>query len=111
MNADNTTNRAWLRRIAHRAMLDRGLEPDFSPGVTAELAGIGAAGTPCDDARDLRHLAWASIDNDDSLDLDQLTVAESLAGGETKVLVAVADVDALVIQGSAIDDHARTNTT
>ena len=30
--------------------------------------------------RDLRHLPWTSIDNDDSLDLDQLSVAEQLAG-------------------------------
>ena len=28
-----------------------------------------------------------------------------------KILVAVADVDATVKKGSAIDDHARTNTT
>jgi exoribonuclease R len=44
-------------------------------------------------------------------DLDQLVVAEPLAGEVVKVLVAVADVDALVAPGSAIDDHARSNTT
>ena len=33
---------------------------------------------------------------DDSRDLDQLTVAEPLADGVTKILVAIADVDALV---------------
>ena len=61
--------------------------------------------------RDLSHLPWCSIDNDDSRDLDQLTAAESLSNGTVKVLVAVADVDALVKKGSAIDDHARQNTT
>ena len=61
--------------------------------------------------RDLRELLWCSIDNDDSLDLDQLTVAEAMPGGNVKILVAVADVDALVKDGSAIDDHARHNTT
>ena len=61
--------------------------------------------------RDLRRLLWASIDNDDSLDLDQLSVAEQLPGGAVKIFVAVADVDAIVKKGSAIDDHARTNTT
>ena len=46
-------------------------------------------------------LLWASIDNDDSRDLDQLTVAEAMPDGKIKILVAVADVDALVKDGSA----------
>ena len=61
--------------------------------------------------RDQRDLLWASIDNDDSLDLDQLTVAEAMPGGKVKMMVAIADVDSLVKKGSAIDDHARQNTT
>ena len=60
---------------------------------------------------DLRHLLWASIDNDDSLDLDQLTVAEALSDKQVKVRVAVADVAALVEKNSAVDAHARHNTT
>ena len=95
-------------------MIERGLLPDFSPAVLAELdrlalpelADSGVA-TP----RDLRHLLWASIDNDDSRDLDQLTVAEALPDGNVRILVALADVDTLVKGGSAIDAHARHNTT
>lgn len=64
-----------------------------------------------DSVRDLGELRWASIDNDDSRDLDQLTVAEPMPGGNVKIRVAVADVDALVENGSAIDEHARNNTT
>ena len=109
--SDDHTHRATLRRIAHRAMLERGLEPDFSPAVTAELAQIGARLEPAAGVRDLRHLSWSSIDNDDSLDLDQLTVAQALPGGAVRVLVAVADVDARVAKGSAVDAHAQTNTT
>ena len=61
--------------------------------------------------RDLRHLLWASIDNDDSLDLDQLSVAERRERTAPSAFwVAIADVDALVHRGSAIDDHARHNT-
>jgi exoribonuclease-2 len=60
---------------------------------------------------DLRNLLWASIDNDDSEDLDQLTVAEPLSEGRTRIRVAVADVDALVKKDSAIDRDARHNTT
>ncbi len=66
---------------------------------------------PAAGARDLRHLGWTSIDNDDSLDLDQLTVAEALSGGAVRVLVAIADVDARVARGSAVDAHAQMNTT
>jgi exoribonuclease-2 len=61
--------------------------------------------------RDLRGLLWCSIDNDDSRDLDQLTVSEAGPGGAVRILVAVADVDSAVTRGSATDDHARTNTT
>jgi exoribonuclease II len=99
-----------LRQIARRAMLERGLAPDFPEGVLRELQSIQSPAI-ADGALDLRDLAWCSIDNDDSRDLDQLTVAEELPGGETKVLVAVADVDALVAAGTAIDKHAQFNTT
>jgi exoribonuclease II len=101
-----------LVAVARRAMIDGGLLPDFSDAVARELEAIGKAPAATDTSiRDMRAPLWASIDNDDSLDLDQLSVAEPLAGGATRVFVAVADVDAIVTTGSAIDDHARTNTT
>ena len=109
---DNTQNRPILRRIAHRVMLERGLAPDFSSQALAQLDGIhGAATQTAGVARDLRKLLWCSIDNDDSRDLDQLTVAETLPDGAIKILVAIADVDAIVKKQSALDDHARQNTT
>ncbi|MFZ1631394.1 MAG: RNB domain-containing ribonuclease [Anaerolineae bacterium] len=94
-------------------MIERGLLPDFSAAALAELDKIQAAAgaTNAESIRDLTDLLWASIDNDDSRDLDQLTVAETLPGGNVKIRVAVADVDALVKDGSAIDEHARHNTT
>jgi exoribonuclease-2 len=105
-------HRTILQNIAHRVMLERGLLPDFSAEALAELATIEAPAVADDGLpRDLRDILWASIDNDDSLDLDQLTFAEVLPGGTVKIMVAVADVDALVRNGSAIDDHARHNTT
>src|ERR1043165_644482 len=100
-----------LARIARQAMLSRGLDPDFSPAEKAEAASIpGPAPTPSA-VRDLRALLWCSIDNDTSRDLDQLSVSEPLADGAVKVLVAIADVDALVARGSMLDVHARQNTT
>jgi VacB/RNase II family 3'-5' exoribonuclease len=111
-------HRAILQSIAHRAMLERGLLPDFSAAVLAELdriqAPAGVSGESVGDPsgiRDLTDLLWASIDNDDSRDLDQLTIAEAMPADKVKIRVAVADVDALVKNGSAIDEHARHNTT
>ena len=102
-----------LLRIAHRAMQERGLLPDFSPAALAEAAAMGPP--PLDAAepglRDLRSLPWVSIDNDDSRDLDQLSVARALADGKLEVLVAVADVEGAVPRGSPLDEHARHNTT
>jgi exoribonuclease-2 len=100
-----------LRAIAHDAMLKQALEPDFSAPALAEVQRITGAAAAGPATRDLRSLLWCSIDNDDSLDLDQLSVGEVLPGGAAKIRVAVADVDALVKKGSALDDHARINTT
>jgi len=101
-----------LKRIARRAMLDHGLLPEFSAAAVAQANSITTAALASGPAvRDLRGLLWASIDNDDSQDLAQLSVAEALAAGMVKILVAVADVDSTVHIGSPIDDHARANTT
>jgi exoribonuclease-2 len=111
-NSNDKQHRSLLQMIARRAMVERGLLPDFSPQVLAELDELREPAAQTDAiTRDLRHLLWCSIDNDDSRDLDQLTVAEAMSDGNVKVLVAVADVDTLVNKDSAIDDHARSNTT
>lgn len=107
-----TQHLSLLRTIARRVMVERGLTPDFPASALAELDAIrGAATNAGEQARDLRSLPWCSIDNDDTRDLDQLTVAEALPGEAVKILIAVADVDALVKKDSSIDDHARQNTT
>jgi ribonuclease R len=93
-------------------MRERGLEPDVPRAALAELDAIRNAATATRaEVRDLRAHPWCSIDNDDSRDLDQLIVAELLAADAVKVLVAVADVDALVRKDSALDAHAAQNTT
>jgi VacB/RNase II family 3'-5' exoribonuclease len=101
-----------LRAIARRIMIERGLLPDFSSAVLAEIRALTSAPLEAGPTiRDLRRLPWASIDNDTSRDLDQLSVAEPTTGGVVKIFVAVADVDAAVKRRTAIDEHARTNTT
>ena len=107
----NRTDRTTLYAIARRAMLERGLEPDFPPAAQQEAAAMSQPADATGGVRDMRDRLWVSIDNDDSRDLDQLTVAEPLAGARVRILVAVADVDALVARDSAIDRHASHNTT
>jgi len=112
MNAPHDGQRELLYRIARRVLKERGLEPDFPKAVIAEVDRIDpsrASGPK--DVPDLRELPWCSIDNPESRDLDQLTVAADGKGGATRILVAVADVSALVEPGSAIDGHAGANTT
>jgi len=93
-------------------MREHGLDPEFSPDAVAETARLTESPRRAEEpVRDLRALLWCSIDNDESRDLDQLSVAESLAGGSVKALVAIADVDAAVPKQSAIDRHAAVNTT
>jgi len=106
------SHRTDLRDIARRAMIERGLLPGFSAAAMAEIARLPAAATDQhSNMRDLTGLLWASIDNDDSRDLDQLTVAKPLVDRSVTILVAIADVDALVTKDSALDAHARHNTT
>jgi len=112
MSSATSDGRMLLQRIARRAMTQRGLLPDFSPAALQEVGAMtGPAGETGPAVRDLDALLWASIDNDDSRDLDQLSVAEPGADGVVRILIAVADVDALVRTGSALDAHARANTT
>jgi VacB/RNase II family 3'-5' exoribonuclease len=112
MNSTPAPSGSILLNIARQAMKDNGLLPDFGDAALKQLAAIGgAAKDSSPDIRDLRHLLWASIDNDNSRDLDQLTVADSSSAGAVKILVAIADVDAVVAPGSPLDDHARINTT
>ena len=94
-------------------MLDNGFTPDVPAAVQAEVAHASDQASSSDAARaqDLRQLPWSSIDNDSSLDLDQLEVAESLENGDVRVRVAIADVDATVAQGSATDQFAAANST
>jgi exoribonuclease-2 len=105
-----SSSRRFLQEIAHDAMRDRGFEPDFSPAAKAQVAQLRGP-APGNGHRDLRHLLWCSIDNDDSRDLDQLSVAQTAPDGQVQILVAIADVDSLVARDTPVDQHASHNTT
>jgi exoribonuclease-2 len=91
-------------------MVERGLLPDFSAEAMAQANAFAHAALE-PGVRDLSNGQWVSIDNDDSRDLDQLSVAEQLSGDAVRVRVAIADVDALVRPGTPLDQHAGHNTT
>lgn len=111
MNVSPDEHRDLLARVARDAMIEYGLEPEFPPPALTEAGALADVSPDGKGAADLRELLWCSIDNDDSLDLDQLTVAEGEVDGGTRILVAIADVSATVSPGSAIDAHAGVNTT
>ena len=81
MSVPRERQRALLLRGARQAMVEHGLDPDFPAAALAEAEGMAVpAGLGAPDVRDLRERLWSSIDNDDSRDFDQLTVAHVTRG-------------------------------
>jgi exoribonuclease-2 len=100
-----------FNRKAREEMVHEGFQPDFPAQVTQEVNSDKAAPTQNGVRRDLRNLLWSSIDNNQSRDLDQVEWAERLPNGNIRVLVGIADVDAVVTANSATNAHARANAT
>ncbi len=103
-----------LYAIARQTMIDAGFEPDFDQAVLEEVGAVSAGArdlAAAANVRDLRELLWSSIDNTTSRDLDQVEYAERLPSGDIRLLIGIADVDASVAKGSAIDKHAEQNCT
>jgi Exoribonuclease R len=98
-----------LGAAAHREMVQEGFHPDFPAAVRDQVAALKSQ-RPDDALQDLRNLLWSSIDNDTTRDLDQIEYAERVAGG-IRILIGIADVDTRVAIGSAIDQHASSETT
>jgi VacB/RNase II family 3'-5' exoribonuclease len=111
MNDIRPSHPVDLQAIAKQIMQENGFTPGFPPPVVQQLADLKAHPPPvAPGLQDLRNLLWSSIDNDTSRDLDQIEVAERLPSGETKVLVAIADVDAYVPKNSPMDKYAANQT-
>ncbi|MBF0330534.1 MAG: RNB domain-containing ribonuclease [Candidatus Omnitrophica bacterium] len=103
-----------VNKIARDAMCRYGFDPDFSALVKQQVKAVredlqDAAGV--DGVRDLRGLLWSSIDNADSLDLDQIEYCERGPRQEILIKVAIADVDLFVPKGSPVDQRAANNGT
>ncbi|MDD1705297.1 MAG: RNB domain-containing ribonuclease [Methanoregula sp.] len=102
-----------LKAIAQKAMAKYGFEPQFPRAVVAETDALPESLPLYHDrnVRDLRELLWSSIDNYDSMDLDQLEYCERGEGDEITIRVAIADVDHFVPKSSYTDNHAAHNGT
>lgn len=111
MSKHHQYDRSDLARIAAIVMAEKGLEPNFSKEVHEQLDVIHSPAENSDPLiQDLTDLLWCSLDNDDSRDLDQLTLCSNAGNGNYKIYIAIADVDALIKKDTPIDDHAKHNT-
>ncbi|MDD4136902.1 MAG: RNB domain-containing ribonuclease [Methanoregula sp.] len=97
--------------IAWDAMKKYGFKPQFENAVMREIGTIDGDNRvlPRYSAQDLRALLWSSIDNIDSMDLDQMEYCEREKDGSIHVQVAIADVDIRVPKDSRTDRHAAHN--
>jgi exoribonuclease-2 len=111
MHRQKTYTKSDLARIAIIVMREKGLEPDFPKEAHDQLQTLNLPGEDTDPSiRDLTHLLWCSLDNDDSQDLDQLTACSPMENGSHKIYIAIADVDSLIKKDSPIDQYAKLNT-
>ena len=105
----------YLRSIARGKTVAAGFllgvqQPDARAQLAAQDA-LPLATLVDSTVRDLRDRFWISIDDPTTRELDQISEAESLADGTTRLRVAIADVDAWVPPGSPLDHHAARNAT
>jgi ribonuclease R len=101
-----------FRTIAQKTMLNYGFLANFPPRLMQEVHSFQhdqMLKQNKDELKDLRGLLWVSIDNHESLDLDQIEYCERAKNQEIHVMVAIADVDCYVTKGSLTDRHAYHN--
>src|SRR5579864_8556603 len=102
----STSRRFDLHHAARAALRKYQLDPDPPQAGEASLASApNAPIAPGGGEVDLGGLLWSSIDDDESRDLDQIEVADTVTGG-TRIRVGIADVDSLVPRGSVLDAYA-----
>ena len=103
-----------LKRIVRTVIAQYGFDFTIAKPVTDEINALDP-GKLLDNAQggvnDLRALLWSSIDNAESLDLDQLEYCERGKSGEIIVKIAIADVDLFVPKESETDIYAARNGT
>jgi exoribonuclease-2 len=100
-----------MAAAVRRVVMAAGFEPDLDDAAKTQLDSLTAPAAMPSGVKDLRNLPWSSIDNTESRDLDQVEVAEALPNGQIRLIVGIADVDALVGKDTPLDRHAYANCT
>ena len=85
------------------------VEDAFSAEVERQAAGFPPVVTDADivDRADLRHVPFTTIDPETARDFDDAVAVEALAGGGSRLWVAVADVSHYVREGTPLDEEAK----
>lgn len=93
-----------------RCLVRHGIRPHFSKRLLAEASEATWTLTP--ERRDLRQIPTVTIDAPSTTDIDDaLAALPAEPDGAIRVLVSIADVDALVAEGSALDREAELRAT
>ena len=99
------------RDVIRALMLARGLTGRFEPDVEHNARAAAASEADLGGRRDLRELATFTVDPATARDYDDAISAQTLADGDWRVWVHIADVSAFVSPRSAIDREAHRRAT
>ncbi len=93
------------------SLCEKGLSETFSAAAVKETENLTVP--ELGNREDLRQVPLVTIDGADSRDFDDAVFAEKTADGGFHLIVAIADVSAYVLPGSALDQEAylRGNST
>ncbi len=98
--------------IIETVVYNYGIPTEFSKKALNEANGFGEPSRADFEGRkDLRDLPLITIDGEDSRDFDDAVFAEKRAGGNFRVVVAIADVSHYVTPSSALDKDAYERGT
>src|ERR1700733_11991388 len=82
-----------IHAAARQVLVAAKFVPDLDAAARQQTDQLTAAAAMPPGVKDLRDRPWSSIDNNESRDLDQIEIAESLPDGTVRLIVAIADVD------------------
>jgi VacB/RNase II family 3'-5' exoribonuclease len=100
-----------LKALAVSEMKRQGFEPSFPSKVIEEVHALPETIPVQRGITDLRGLLWSSIDNYDSMDLDQLEYVQRIDDDTIQIQIAISDVDLLVERDTETDGYAAHNGT